>query len=126
MEDEIFAYPRNNPGDVSRYGFLKDISRLKDYVSAGPLRSGSAIILTNEPRMWKPARAGASDEAFSLTEGRSIGNGLLGWSDATSTITRAKHPGIEIRGKYDLLWSQYSLLAGSSCEFRTLALAVEP
>lgn len=90
IDGEPFRYPENNPRDVSRRNFLYDIHRLEDFVEQRQQRTGTAIILTNDPLMWEDGiRSGATDTAFCLAESKEM-TGLLGWQDHTSECTKKR------------------------------------
>jgi hypothetical protein len=52
INDERFKLKNQSAQDISRYDFIKDISRLEKCVDRLPNTTGYAIFLTNDPSYW--------------------------------------------------------------------------
>ena len=56
VNDERFKLKDQAAQDISRYGFIKDVSRLEECVDKLPNTIGYAIFLTNDPSYWNLPR----------------------------------------------------------------------
>ena len=124
---ESFALRDQAARPIGRYEFLKDIQRLEHVLRRRTdVRSGFAILLTNDPSYWQPAsRLDTVDTAFRLDDGRWI-TGEMAWSAGTSAGTMAgREEPIRLDGSYQLQWQEYAVLSGKRHgQFRYLAVRI--
>ena len=127
---EKFALQDHGAQDQGRYGFLKDIQRLKRVAREGPARAGYAIMLTNDPSFWDASRIRKNttdDAAFRIHEGSRV-SGELNWaSRASKGTTSGREGAIRLTNAYAMRWQDYSKVAGRGyATFRYLAVSVAP
>ena len=125
-EGERFALRNQGAQDIRRYDFLKDIERLERLSERTDVRTGFAILLTNDPTYWKPPRReGTVDAEFRLHEGRTV-TGTMEWSEEASFGTkRGRDVPIHLSGSYALEWQDYGDEGdGDYQRFRYLAIRI--
>lgn len=125
-EGESFALRDQGAQDVARYDFLKDIQRLEMLQRLPKAQAGFAVLLTNDPTLWKhPSRPDTVDAAFRLHEGRTI-TGEMAWSErASAGTTKGRKDPIRLNASYDLHWRDYAEIGdGDYRRFRYLAVQV--
>ncbi len=72
----------------------------------------AVIVLTNDPRYWKPAGAStASDSAFRIHDGAVLKN-LCGWGKIPAGKERRQS--IKISRPYEMRWSEFSNVDGQA------------
>ncbi|MDE2799042.1 MAG: hypothetical protein OXI94_10285 [Gemmatimonadota bacterium] len=113
-DNEYFALRAQGAQDTRRYDFLKDIQRLERVVADRKAKSGFAILLTNDPSLWKPPKQGGwkttNDAKFRIHKGQII-KGELAWAEqASSGTTKGREGPIRLKGSYHLHWKDYSSL----------------
>ena len=126
--DEEFRLKDHSAQDAGRYDFCLDISRLEGIIRGGRANSGYAILLTNDHLYWNaPGKLDANDAEFFLHEDREI-TGTLAWSPRASPgTTKGRETPVEISGRYQAQWQEYSSSPGSGyTRFRYLLLYVKP
>ncbi|MEQ6378244.1 hypothetical protein RZN25_15635 [Bacillaceae bacterium S4-13-56] len=122
---ENFQLTSNDAPDQARYDFLKDIGRLEQVAHHFGNTIGFAILLTNEPAMWKsPTREDVNDIQFRFQEGRVV-HGELDWGPKTGLGTKKGREILNIQDEYHLQWKDYSNLETKNGEFRYLAVKVQ-
>ena len=91
--------------DISRYDFMKDISRIEK-----SNKSGFAIFLTNDKLYWETSAYSGYDDAFKIYEDRKILKGeKLSWSEKAALRTTKGHKSpIEFKNNYVFNWEDYS------------------
>jgi hypothetical protein len=111
--DEQFCLKNHSAQDVIRYDFIKDISRLERSVLKIPGVIGYAILLTNDSAYWTPSpHPDTTDAALRLHEGANL-SGSLEWAPHAGAGTmKGRESALELRGSYQLSWSEYSPLDG--------------
>ncbi len=112
--------------DISRYDFIKDISRLEECIDKLPNAIGYAIFLTNDPSYWKnlPRKTDTQDKNFRIHEGRVI-QGTLNWKESTSKGTmKGREEPITLKRSYKLNWRDYSNLGVKNGIFKYLLVKV--
>jgi hypothetical protein len=126
VEGERFEILSHGAQDIGRYDIFKDVARLEEVVRKTPGSAGLALVLTNDSAYWKPARAGACYEEFSLAEGRRV-MGTLAWgATAGAGTTKGRSEPIRMSRPYDIAWHPYSSLPVRSwSEFRYMAIPVQ-
>lgn len=128
IDEEVFDLPFQSAQDVRRYDFVRDIGRLERLRLEGLADDAFAIALTNDPSYWEPTRrAGTTDEAFRLPEGRRLA-GLLAWAAHTGAGTmRDRTAPIALGGDYLVTWRDFSKVGNERYgHFRYLAVEVLP
>lgn len=127
--DEQYELPNRGAHAISRYDFVRDVSRTEQCVRNGYADRGWAIALSNDPSYWTRGRkANPVDEAFRLHDGRIL-NGLLSWGpNVGAGTTRGRETAIKVSGSFSCRWRSYSEVAPPSrtTVFRYLALSVAP
>ena len=132
---EYFLLKNHKGHQQGRYHFLKDIQRLERVVADRKAKSGFAILLTNDPSLWKPPKQGGwkttNDANFRIHEGQII-KGELAWAEQASLeTTEGREIPIRLNGSYSLHWQDYShwgeqaLLWLQRNSFRYLAVSVK-
>ncbi len=134
VSDEAFRLVQQGGHPCYRYDFVKDVRRLERIVAAGHVRTGFAIMLTNDSGYWHRAtRASVCDAAFRLHDEAILGPGVLAWGEDTGKGTKQnREDPIPIDGSHRMRWRDYSDLRklgvteGSAGEFRYLLVRVPP
>ena len=128
QDDEEFRLMDQSAHDLGRYGFCLDIARLEAIVGSGKARNGYAVLLTNDHLYWSPPRkTDANDADFVIHDDRVI-EGTLAWSArAGPGTTKGRENRIDIRGRYQARWREYSEPPGTGyTKFRYLLLSLTP
>jgi len=126
--NEQYRLKDQSAQDISRYDFLKDVQRLEQVVAVHPNSIGYAVLLTNDSAYWKkPVNHSTVDADFRLYDGRVV-EGVLAWGvNASDGTKKDREQSLELQGKYQLRWSDYSYpSSGSYGEFRSLVVKVSP
>ncbi len=126
--NEQYRLKDQSAQDTSRYDFLKDVQRLEQVVAVHPNSIGYAVLLTNDSAYWKkPVNHSTVDADFRLYDGRVV-EGVLAWGvNASDGTKKDREQSLELQGKYQLRWSDYSYpSSGSYGEFRSLVVKVSP
>lgn len=123
--EENFVLVEHGAQPLGRYDFLKDLQRIEETTSPHPGTTGYAILLTNDHRYWSaPSKHDSIDKAFKIDEGREI-HGTLSWSSAAGGgTTKNREEPLQIMGRYDCRWSDFSDIDPASGKFRYLCLRV--
>lgn len=115
----------NDPKDVARYAFWKDVARLEQWVTGGQLTGGAAVMISNASECWRvPIPRESNHDAFRVHEGQKV-SGLLDWR----RVPPNSHlwPPLTLRASYECRWSPYSLVpSATNGEFKFLMVNVEP
>lgn len=114
IHDEVFNLKDQSAQDCGRYDFLKDISRLEEFVGMGTAhptgkKIGFAIFLTNDHSYWtKPKKDKSNDQQFLLFQAREI-TGKKNWGALASDGTmKGRNYAIDLKGSYSIDWKTYS------------------
>jgi len=99
---EIFELKNQSAYPLGRYDFLKDISRLENWLTQEVINYGYAIILSNDKAYWKPPKGNPIDSEFRI-HNRTI-SGKLSWSNKASEGTTRGRESITLKGEYTLEW----------------------
>lgn len=127
QDGEKFALRGDDAHDVSRYDFIKDISRLEKYVSSIDAATGYAVLLTNDSLYWKESARGVNSAAFFLHEGRVLDcSGPLAWHDRTGHGTKVgREESLVLHRNYTVSWRDYSIIQDlTDGKFRYIVLAI--
>lgn len=125
---EHFMLKQQGAADQGLYDCVKDFSRLENFIDAHASSEGFAVLLTNDPRYWRPGQKENSlDREFKLTEGRELA-GKLSWAaHAGAGSIKDRELPIELRGKYGIAWRDYSALSQDpKSSFRLMVLKMQP
>ncbi len=110
-DGEKFYLLNQGAKDTGRYDFIKDIVRLKGFVSCTKNAVGYAILLTNDYHYWQSAiHSDTVDANFRIGEDRKKLTGQLKWSKKTSAGTIKGRENLLDLGKYSypINWQNYS------------------
>jgi hypothetical protein len=99
--EETFNLREHAAADLLRLGFVHDVVRLEGFAHGLP---GVAVLLSNEPGLWKDSPRVTRDRDFRLHEGRQLQGSLLWAGGSYQPNTQ------ELRGAYSLGWKDYSTL----------------
>jgi hypothetical protein len=108
---ERFDLPNQGAHDISRHDAVKDIARVERFVADGVVRSGWAVVLTNDSSYWRPGtKAEPIDAMFRIFEGRTL-TGTLEWGQmAGAGTTRKRDVPLALTGSYGCAWRDYSTI----------------
>jgi hypothetical protein len=125
IENEDYSLTNQGAQDQGRYDFIKDIVRLENITSNLDSYEGYAVLLTNDSSYWKPRLKTTVDEAFSLTENRTL-SGSMAWTEGASEGTKKNRTdNLLLSGAYKLNWQDFSVASTESFgQFRYLAVHV--
>jgi hypothetical protein len=124
---EKFMLANDGAQDIGRYDFIKDITRLEQFVSSEANVTGHAILLTNDELYWRESVRGISSAAFFLHEGRVIDSSVpLAWHESTGEGTKkGRTEAFKLRINRTVSWINYSALpTRANGVFRYLSLKV--
>lgn len=123
---EEFALKNHAAQDLLRHDFIKDIQRVEQIVAGRDGVTGYAILLTNDPLIWRRGKESSIDAAFHLWEGRTL-SGTVGWTErAGAGTTKGRETPLRLHGTYDLHWRDYSEPdPAHDVRFRYLAVQVQ-
>ncbi len=79
VDDEYFRLRDQGAQPLSRYDVVKDLERLERCCADDRADVGYAVVLSNDPLIWSPGRAGSIDEAFRVQDGAVL-SGTVGWA----------------------------------------------
>ena len=126
---EQYELPNRGAHAISRYDFVKDVSRIERCIRSGYADRGWAVALSNDQSYWTVgSKANPVDAAFRLHDGRVL-SGLLSWGiDVGAGTTRGREAALAVSGSYSCKWRSYSDVAtpNKRTAFRYLALSVVP
>lgn len=108
---DFFALKDQAAQDLTRYDFVKDISRLERMVQASSDTFGCALLLTNDSAYWKPpVRVNVADTEFRIHERANL-SGTRAWAPhAGPGTTAGREQVLDLKGAYQLTWHAYSTL----------------
>lgn len=125
LESEAFRLASHSAQDIGRYDFIKDIVRLETIASSLASCEGYAVLLTNDSAYWKPRAMRTVDEAFSLTDGRTLSNSMAWAQEASAGTKKNRENDLQLIGTYKLNWQDFSVAnAANYGQFRYLAVHV--
>lgn len=96
--------------DLSKYGHLKDISRIEYFKETeNNFVVGYAITITNQNRTWqKITNTEQTDYEFSLEDGIKISRGIKKWHEFTSDYNKKHNPPVILKNDYFINWQDFS------------------
>jgi hypothetical protein len=125
---ERFDLPNQAAQDISRHDFIKDITRVEQFVADGVVDSGWSVALTNDGGHWRRGtKSDPVDAMFRIHEGRVLMGQLTWGARAGAGTTRSRELPLDLRGTYTCAWTDYSTIARSGVkpvEFRFLAFEI--
>lgn len=121
---ELYSLRPQGAQNQGSYDFLNDITRIEQ----AECRAGLAVLLTNDPRYWRPpSQSGTMDADFRIHEGRKV-TGRLAWAGNPKHGTiKDREDSIYLKGAYTMCWHDYASFPEEQFgEFGYLAVSVEP
>jgi len=125
--EEKFKLKSQAAQDISRYEFLKDVSRLEECVEKFQNSMGYAVFLTNDQQYWKPPARDTIDRDFRIHEGiiPREGKRELRWKEGAGEGTmKGREEPIILRGRYRVSWQDYSNLRVKNGLFKYLVIKI--
>ena len=122
---EYFRLRDQGAQPLSRYDVVKDVERLERFCADDRADVGYAVVLSNDPQVWSPGRAGSIDEGFRMHDGATL-SGTIGWAPhAGPGTTRGREKSIDLTGTYAVGWLPYpSMNADLQTAFKYLVVTV--
>lgn len=104
-----YQLKEQSANDLSKYGHLKDISRIEYFKETEKkFIVGYAIIITNQSRTWqKILNPKQTDYEFSLEDGITVCKGIKKWNKETSEYNQKNNPPIILKNDYIINWQDY-------------------
>lgn len=95
--------------DLTKYGHLKDISRIEYFKETEPkFLIGYVITITNQCKTWqKISNPNQTDYEFSLENGITIHKGIKQWSKHTAEYNKKNYQAIDLKNDYKIIWYEY-------------------
>ena len=95
--------------DLSKYGHIKDISRIEYFKETEPkFLIGYVITITNQCKTWqKISNPNQTDYEFSLENGITIYKGIKQWSQNTAEYNKKNYQAIALKNDYKISWHEY-------------------
>ena len=123
---EQYSLRNQSAQDIGRHDFINDIGRLERYVKARKNSEGIAVLLTNDQTYWRESRKIDSvDTEFRIHEGRILHTSAAWGAKAAPGTTHKREKPIQLFGKYELAWQNYSSLGpGPAHQFRYVLLHI--
>lgn len=107
---ENFNLKNHGATDLARYDFIKDIVRLEKVVSHLDNVNGYALILSNEPQLWKEPivrQKIPNDIEFRIHQDQIL-QGNLSWGPNTGKGTmRGRENPLKLINSYEMKWLSY-------------------
>jgi hypothetical protein len=125
---EHYELKNHGAQDIRSYDVVKDIARVERFIAGQPGADGAVIVLANDASYWRPAKVGDTSNAaaFRISEGIVL-TGSRAWGPKTRPGTmKARESSLDLTGRYELRWSDYSTVPGDgpAATFRKLVVAV--
>jgi hypothetical protein len=111
VDSERYKLKDHGAQDNRSYDVVKDICRVEQFVVTGIVTDGAVIVLTNDGAYWRPPKVNdvADAAAFRTGEGVVL-RGRRHWAkDRTGSGSERENP-LELHGRYELHWADYSRL----------------
>ena len=130
VQGERYELKNYGAQDIRGYDVVKDVERVEQCVRDGISTEGVVVVLANDASYWRPAKADdvTNAAAFRLGEGVVL-EGQRSWGPRTGAGTlKARERPLQIQGRYNLSWRDYSTLpsGGPASRFRLLVIPVYP
>ena len=121
-DNEPFDLLNQGAEDNLGYDFIKDITRLEQFVTTNPGSEGHAILLSNE-HLWSygPKTIEYKKDAFRIHEGREL-SGVLSWREPLTPNERSSP--LVLRNGYKIQWRDFTSIGGKYGEFKYLWMKV--
>ena len=120
INGEDFRLRNHSARDTGRYDFLKDLSRLEQWLEQGRIDYGFVVMLSNDCQYWTiPQNGYLNDREFRIHN--STVSGILSWGERTSPNTmKSRKTPITLRNEYRLEWNDIH-----NSDFRYLLLKID-
>jgi hypothetical protein len=130
VDGERYELKDHGAQDIRAYDVVKDVVRVEKFIAAQPGADGAVIVLANDPSYWRLAKVGDASNAaaFRVSEGVTL-TGARAWGPNTGAGTMKGRIGaLEVAGRYELRWADYSCLPGGArgAELRRLVIEIGP
>lgn len=128
VDGEHYELKDHGAQDVRAYDVVKDVVRVEKFIAGRAGAEGAVIVLANDPSYWRPAKLNDASNAaaFRVSEGVLL-TGSRAWGLNTGSGTmKGRVDVLEVAGRYDLQWADYSRLAdgGRGAELRQLVVEI--
>ncbi len=111
FDDCTYELSNQSAEDITRYGYLKDISRIEKYSETEEkFLTGYAIMLTNQSNVWKKDYhiVGNTFDDFLINDNIIVSSGIKKWSENTSYSNKQNYTSFELKQSYQIKWFDYS------------------
>ena len=110
FDDCIYELSNQSAEDITRYGYLKDISRIEKYSQLEEkFLVGYAIMLTNQSSVWKENyNTGNTFDNYLINKNIIVSAGIKKWSENTSNSNKQNYPSFKLEQSYPINWYDYS------------------
>lgn len=128
FDDCLYDLSNQSAEDVTRYGYLKDISRLEKYSEIEEkFLVGYAIMLTNQCNVWKENYYNIENtfKNFLINDNTLVLSGIKKWSDNTSNSIKHSYPPFELKNSYQIKWLNYSDFKCKNGNFRIVITEIK-
>lgn len=100
FDDCTYELSNQSAEDITRYGYLKDISRIEKYSETEEkFLTGYAIMLTNQSNVWKKDYhiVGNTFDDFLINDNIIVSSGIKKWSENTSYSNKQNYTSFELK-----------------------------
>lgn len=113
--------------DLSKYGHLKDISRIEHFKETeNTFLVGYAITLTNQVKTWqKISNSEQTDFEFSLEDSTQICKGTKKWHKCHSDYNQKTYPSLTLKNDYLINWRDFKFFDKRNGIFKVLVTEVK-
>ncbi|WML32230.1 hypothetical protein RCG24_10490 [Neobacillus sp. OS1-32] len=126
--DESFNLKSHGAPDLARYDCIKDIVRIETVCNTLDNTNGFAIILSNEPALWKQPvyRDKVPNDLEYRIHNEKILEGELNWGLNTGQGTmKGRESSLNLLGTYKMTWLPYSkVMESTGGEFKIAIIEV--
>jgi hypothetical protein len=128
VDGEHYELKDHGAQDVRAYDVVKDVVRVEKFIAGRAGAEGAVVVLANDPSYWRPAKLNdvSNAAAFRVSEGVVL-TGSRAWGLSTGHGTmKGRVDVLEVAGRYQLQWADYSRLAdgGRGAELRQLVVEI--
>ena len=113
VDGERYELKGHGAQDNRSYDVVKDIWRVEQFVASGIVNDGAVLVLTNDGAYWRSPKENDTADAAAFRTGEGVVlSGRRNWvRDRAGTGTERARP-IDLLGRYELHWADYSTLPG--------------
>lgn len=128
VDGEQYELKDHGAQDIRAYDVVKDVVRVEKFIAGRPRADGAVIVLSNDPSYWRQAKMNDTSNAaaFRVSEGTVL-TGPRMWGPNTGVGTmKGRVDVLDVRGRYEMRWSEYSRLPGGlrGSELRRLVIEI--